>query len=75
MLLPAVQAFRRTISCIFPAPVLSSQREPEVRAGAHSKAPGAPDPKLNTEGVQQVGDIRFSATERSGAERQNITPL
>lgn len=75
MLLPAVQAFRRTISCILAVQVLSSQTRARVAGGAHSKAPGAPDPKLNTEGVQQVEDIRFRATERSGAARQNITPL
>lgn len=50
--------------------VLSSQREPEARAGPNSKLRATPDPKLNIDGRQQVGDLRFSATERSGAARE-----
>lgn len=77
MLWLAVQAFCRTISCISQvASVVKSTRARCAGAGGGSlEAPGTPDPKLNIDGGQQVGDLRFSATERSGAARQNIASL
>lgn len=72
LLWPATQAFCCTISLFPPLPAASVVKSTRARcAGQGSlEAPGTADPKLNIDGGQQVGDLRFSATGRSGAARQ-----
>lgn len=79
LLWPATQAFCCTISLFPPHPPPGASVVKSTRARCAGEgsleAPGTADPKLNIDGGQQVGDLRFSATGRSGAARQNTAAL